>query len=377
LLDKKQLLSWDWPGLLLRPLRGQALSFPGFLKGDKLMITGSDIGVDLGTANVLVFVKGKGIVLHEPSVVAMDKESGRVIAVGAEARRMLGRTPGNIIAIRPLRDGVIADYDVTEKMLRYFISKADGGKKFFFRPRIMVCIPSGVTGVEERAVRQAAIQAGAKEAHLIEEPLAAALGAGLDISQPSGSMVVDIGGGTTDIAVLSLGGIVCSKSLRVGGDKIDEAIVRYIRREYSLAIGERTGEELKMEVGTAHLQGAEEKTTEIRGRDMLSGLPKAVKVSRRQVHEAIKETLELIVSGVKEVLERTSPELAADIVNKGIIMTGGGALLEGIDRLISKETGLPVYIAEDPLSCVAKGTGRALSNMNVISAASRNKSVRR
>jgi rod shape-determining protein MreB len=241
----------------------------------------------------------------------------------------------------------------------------------------MVCIPSGVTGVEERAVRQAAIQAGAKEAHLIEEPLAAALGAGLDISQPSGSMVVDIGGGTTDIAVLSLGGIVCSKSLRVGGDKIDEAIVRYIRREYSLAIGERTGEELKMEVGTAHLQGAEEKTTEIRGRDMLSGLPKAVKVSRRQVHEAIKETLELIVSGVKEVLERTSPELAADIVNKGIIMTGGGALLEGIDRLISKETGLPVYIAEDPLSCVAKGTGRALSNMNVISAASRNKSVRR
>ncbi len=341
------------------------------------MLTGSDIGVDLGTANVLVFVKGKGIVLHEPSVVAMDKESGRVIAVGAEARRMLGRTPGNIIAIRPLRDGVIADYDVTEKMLRYFISKSDGGKKFFFRPRIMVCIPSGVTGVEERAVRQAAIQAGAKEAHLIEEPLAAALGAGLDISQPSGSMVVDIGGGTTDIAVLSLGGIVCSKSLRVGGDKIDEAIVRYIRREYSLAIGERTGEELKMEVGTAHLQGAEDKNMEIRGRDMLSGLPKAVSVSRRQVHEAIRETLELIVSGVKEVLERTSPELAADIVNKGIIMTGGGALLEGIDRLINKETGLPVYIAEDPLSCVAKGTGRALNNMSVISAASRNKSVRR
>lgn len=353
------------------------MSFPGFLKGDKLMLTGSDIGVDLGTANVLVFVKGKGIVLHEPSVVAMDKESGRVIAVGAEARRMLGRTPGNIVAIRPLRDGVIADYDVTEKMLRYFISKADGGKKFFFRPRIMVCIPSGVTGVEERAVRQAAIQAGAKEAHLIEEPLAAALGAGLDISQPSGSMVVDIGGGTTDIAVLSLGGIVCSKSLRVGGDKIDEAIVRYIRREYSLAIGERTGEELKMDAGTAHLQGAEDKSMEIRGRDMLSGLPKAVKVTRRQVHEAIRETLELIVSGVKEVLERTSPELAADIVNKGIIMTGGGALLEGIDRLLSKETGLPVYIAEDPLSCVAVGTGRALNNMNVISAASRNRSIRK
>jgi rod shape-determining protein MreB len=337
------------------------------------MFSGSDIGVDLGTANVLVFVKGKGVVLHEPSVVAMDKESGQVIAVGVEARRMLGRTPGNIIAIRPLRDGVIADYDVTEKMLRYFISKADGGRKFFFRPRIMVCIPSGVTGVEERAVRQAAIQAGAKEAHLIEEPLAAALGAGLDISQPSGTMVVDIGGGTSDIAVLSLGGIVCSKSLRVGGDKVDEAIVKYIRREYNLAIGERTAEELKIEIGTAHLQGAAEKDMEIRGRDMLSGLPKAVVVSRRQVHTAIKETLDLIVNGVKEVLEQTAPELAADIVNKGIVMTGGGALLEGMDRLISLETGLPVYVADDPLSCVAKGTGRALNNMNIISAASRGK----
>jgi rod shape-determining protein MreB len=337
------------------------------------MFSGSDIGVDLGTANVLVFVKGKGIVLHEPSVVAMDKESGQVIAVGIEARRMLGRTPGNIIAIRPLRDGVIADYDVTEKMLRYFISKADGGRKFFFRPRIMVCIPSGVTGVEERAVRQAAIQAGAKEAHLIEEPLAAALGAGLDISQPSGTMVVDIGGGTSDIAVLSLGGIVCSKSLRVGGDKVDEAIVKYIRREYNLAIGERTAEELKIEIGTAHLQGAAEKEMEIRGRDMLSGLPKAVLVSRRQVHTAIKETLDLIVNGVKEVLEQTAPELAADIVNKGIVMTGGGALLEGMDRLISLETGLPVYVADDPLSCVAKGTGRALNNMDIISAASRGK----
>jgi rod shape-determining protein MreB len=337
------------------------------------MFSGSDIGVDLGTANVLVFVKGKGVVLHEPSVVAMDKESGQVIAVGVEARRMLGRTPGNIIAIRPLRDGVIADYDVTEKMLRYFISKADGGRKFFFRPRIMVCIPSGVTGVEERAVRQAAIQAGAKEAHLIEEPLAAALGAGLDISQPSGTMVVDIGGGTSDIAVLSLGGIVCSKSLRVGGDKVDEAIVKYIRREYNLAIGERTAEELKIEIGTAHLQGAAEKDMEIRGRDMLSGLPKAVVVSRRQVHTAIKETLDLIVNGVKEVLEQTAPELAADIVNKGIVMTGGGALLEGMDRLISLETGLPVYVADDPLSCVAKGTGRALNNMGIISAASKGK----
>lgn len=341
------------------------------------MLTGSDIGVDLGTANVLVFVRGKGIVLHEPSVVAMDKESGRVIAVGSEARRMLGRTPGNIVALRPLRDGVIADYDVTEKMLRYFISKADGGWKFFFRPRLMVCIPSGVTGVEERAVRQAAIQAGAKEAYLIEEPLAAALGAGLDISQPSGSMVVDIGGGTCDIAVLSLGGIVCSKSLRVGGDKIDEAIVKYIRRECSLAIGERTGEELKMEIGTADLRGADEKSMEIRGRDMLSGLPKGVIVTRQQVHTAIKETLDLIVGAVKEVLERTAPELAADIVNKGIILTGGGALLDGMDRLLSRETGLPIYVAEDPLSCVAKGTGRALNNMGIISAASRGKAIKK
>lgn len=341
------------------------------------MFTGSDIGLDLGTANVMVFVKNKGIVLHEPTVVAMDKESGRIIAVGVEARQMLGRTPGNIIALRPLRDGVIADYDVTEKMLRYFISKADGGWKFLFRPRLMICIPSGVTGVEVRAVKQAAIQAGAKEAYLIEEPLAAALGADLDISQPSGSMVVDIGGGTCDIAVLSLGGIVCSKSLRVGGDKIDEAIVKYIRREYSLAIGERTGEELKMEIGTADPQGADNNSMEIRGRDMLSGLPRGVIVSRRQVHEAVKETLDFIVSGVKEVLENTPPELAADIVNKGIILTGGGALLDGMDRLLSRETKLPVYIADDPMSCVAKGTGRALLNIGVISAASRGKAIRR
>jgi rod shape-determining protein MreB len=341
------------------------------LKGDKLMFGGSDIGVDLGTANVMVFVKGKGIILQEPSVVAMERESGRVIAVGSEARRMLGRTPGNIVAIRPLRDGVIADYDVTEKMLRYFISKAAGGRKFFFRPRIMVCIPSSVTGVEERAVRQAAIQAGAKEAHLIEEPLAAALGAGLDITQPSGSMIVDVGGGTTDIAVLSLGGIVGSKSLRVGGDKFDEAIVKYVRREYSLAIGERTGEELKMEVGTAYLPDAIDKSTEIRGRDMISGLPRAVVVTRRQVYEAIKEPLDLVVAAVKEVLERTAPELAADIINKGIIMTGGGSLLDGIDRLLANETGLPVYIAEDPLTCVAKGTGLALNNIGLLSASSK------
>ncbi|HOV79178.1 MAG TPA: rod shape-determining protein [Bacillota bacterium] len=341
------------------------------------MFGGSDIGVDLGTANVLVFVKGKGIVLREPSVVAIEKDSGRVIAVGSEARRMLGRTPGNIVAIRPLRNGVIDNYEITEKMLRYFMLKADGGRKFFFRPRLMVCIPSGVTGVEERAVRQAAVQAGAKEALLIEEPLAAALGAGLDISQPSGSMVVDIGGGTTDIAVLSLGGIVCSRSLRIGGDKFDEAIVKYIRREYNIAIGERTGEELKIGIGTAYIPGAEVKSMEIRGRDMVTGLPKAITVTNRQVHDAIRETLDLVVGGVKEVLERTSPELAADIINKGIVMTGGGSLLGGIDKLLSRETGLPVHVADDPLSCVAKGTGRALNDIHVLSAVNKGRNYKK
>ncbi|ADG83715.1 rod shape-determining protein [Thermincola potens] len=328
---------------------------------------GTDIGVDLGTANVLVFVKGKGIVLREPSVVAMDKLTGRIIAVGEEARKMLGRTPGNIVATRPLREGVIADYDVTEKMLKYFINKACG-RSFFFRPRIMVCIPSGVTGVEERAVRQAALQAGARQAHLIEEPLAAALGAGLEISEASGSMVVDIGGGTTDIAVLSLGGIVTSESLRVGGDKFDEAIVRYIRREFNLMIGERTAEELKMTVGTAYPQGKTENTvTDIRGRDLVTGLPKTVKVSSQQTYEAMQEVIESVVSAVKEVLERTPPELSADIINKGICMTGGGSLLNGLDTLLSKETGLPVYVADDPLSCVALGTGKALNMINVLS----------
>ncbi|MHB8985849.1 MAG: rod shape-determining protein MreB [Eubacteriales bacterium] len=330
------------------------------------MFGGSDIGIDLGTANVLVYVKGKGIVLQEPSVVALDRNTKRVIAVGAEARKMLGRTPGYIVAIRPLRDGVIADYEITEKMLKYFIQKSEGVGRFFFRPRVMICVPTGATDVEERAVRQAAVQAGARQAYLIEEPLAAALGAGLDISQPSGTMVVDIGGGTTDVAVLSLGGIVCCKSLRVGGDKFDEAIVKYVRREFSLSIGERTAEELKIEIGTACLDGAPEQSAEIRGRDLISGLPKAVTVTTRQLHAAIKENLELVVGGVKEVLERTSPELSADIINKGIVMTGGGSLLEGIDRLLSRETGVPVYVAEDAISCVAKGTGRALSMLNVL-----------
>jgi rod shape-determining protein MreB len=327
----------------------------------------TDIAIDLGTANIIVYVKGRGIVLREPSVVAIDKNSGKVIAVGSEARRMLGRTPGNIVATRPLRDGVIADYDVTEKMLRYFIDKANG-KRLLFKPRVMVCIPANVTGVEERAVKQAAIQAGASQAFVIEEPLAAALGAGLDISQPGGTMVVDIGGGTTDVAVLSLGGIVISRSLRVGGDKFDEAIVKYVRRELSLAIGERTAEEIKMEIANAYPDGSAPARMQVRGRDLVDGLPKEITITSDHIYEAIRDNLALIVSTVKEVLEQTPPELAADIVDKGIVLTGGGALLHGLDTLLARETGLNVFVAEDPLSCVAIGTGRALTMLNVLNA---------
>lgn len=340
----------------------------GFLSG--LFDFGLDIGIDLGTASVLVYVKGKGIVLNEPSVVAIDRDSGQIFAVGEEARRMLGRTPGNIVAIRPLREGVIADYETTEKMLKYFINKASGGRKLF-QPRVMICIPSGVTSVEERAVRQAAMQAGAKQAYLIEEPLAAALGAGIDISEASGSMVVDIGGGTTDIAVLSLGGIVCSKSLRVGGDKFDEAIVRFVRREYNLMIGERTAEEMKIAVGTAYPEAMNEnRPMDVRGRDLVSGLPKTVSVTSRESYEAMAEPVEAVVSAVKEVLEKTPPELAADIINKGIVMTGGGSLLNGLDALIARETSLPVYVADDAVSCVASGTGKALSMLHILQNAS-------
>jgi rod shape-determining protein MreB len=279
---------------------------------------------------------------------------------------MLGRTPGNIVALRPLRDGVIADYDVTERMLRYFIQKAVG-HRLLFRPRLMVCIPSGVTSVEERAVKQAALQAGARHAYLLEEPLAAALGAGITISEASGNMVVDIGGGTTDVAVLCLGGIVCSKSLRVGGDKFDEAIIRYIRKEYNLMIGERTAEELKIRIGTAYPQAKEPgEGLDIRGRDLVSGLPKTIRVTAEESYLALQEPVEQVVSAVKEVLERTPPELAADIINKGIVLTGGGSLLHGFDRLLSEETGLPVHVAEDPISCVALGTGRALGMLHIL-----------
>lgn len=335
----------------------------------------ADIGIDLGTANVLVYVKGKGIVLNEPSVVAINKESGKIIAVGTEARRMLGRTPGSIVAIRPLQDGVIADYEVTEKMLRYFIFKVNG-RKPFFRPRIMICIPAQVTNVEERAILQAALQAGAGQAFVIEEPLAAAIGAGLNISEPRGKMVVDIGGGTTDIAVLSLGGIVCSRSLRLGGDRFDEAIVRYVRKKYNLLIGERSAEELKIRAGTACPPAAAQKTMEVRGRDTLTGLPRSVNITSGDIYEAILEPLEAVIGAVKEVLEQTPPELASDIAERGIVLTGGGALLHGIDLALSEEVGVPVHVAEDPLSCVAVGTGRALGMLHILKALNTNNKKR-
>lgn len=318
----------------------------------------TDIGIDLGTATVLIYVKGKGIVLKEPSVVAMERDSKKILAIGEEARRMLGRTPGNIIATRPLREGVIADYDVTEAMLKNFIRRV-GGPRLLSRPRVIVCVPAGVTTVEKRAVVEAAVQAGARKATLIEEPLAAALGAGLDIAEPTGHMVVDIGGGTTDIAVLSLGGIVRSESLRIGGDKFDEALVRYVKAKYNLLIGDRTGEEIKITVGSAGCDSRNE-TMEVRGRDMMTGLPKNVSISSEETREALSDYVMSICQAIRTVLEATPPELAADIIDRGMVMTGGGAMLHGLDKVISSQTGVPVYLAEDPVSCVAKGTGKAL-----------------
>ncbi|MGI6468600.1 MAG: rod shape-determining protein [Syntrophomonadaceae bacterium] len=331
-----------------------------------MLFAGEDIGIDLGTASVLVFKKGKGIVLHEPSVVAIDKNTNRIIAVGEEARRMLGRTPGHIVAIRPLKEGVIADYDTTEKMLAYFIRKIMG-RRLFFKPRVIVCIPTGATDVEERAASQATLSAGARQAYIVEEPLAAALGAGVNISDATGNMVVDIGGGTSDIAVLSLGGIVCNTSLRVGGDKFDEAIIRFVRREYNLLIGDRTAEDIKIKVGTALVTPQNQhRSIEVRGRDLLTGLPKNVTITSEGCFKALQEPIEAIIDGVKKVLEITPPELAADIVNNGIVMTGGGSLLDGLDELLSRETNLPVHIADDAISCVARGTGKALEEMSVL-----------
>ena len=316
---------------------------------------GAEVGIDLGTASVLIFIKGKGVVLQEPSVVAIDKDTNRLLAVGEEARRMLGRTPSNIVAIRPLKDGVISDYEVTERMLRYFIHKTCG-KKRFFKPRIVVCVPSGVTEVEKRAVKEAISEAGGGLTQLIEEPIAAAIGAGIDISKPDGNMIIDIGGGTTDVAVISLGGIVVSESIKIAGDKFDEGIVRYMRKKHNLLVGERTAEELKISIGTAFPK-SKPVVKECRGRDLISGLPKTIQITSEEMMEAMEEPVMAIADAVHAVLEKTPPELAADISNRGIVMTGGGALLEGMDKLIEQRTGIPTYIAEEPISCVAKGTG--------------------
>ena len=324
-----------------------------------------DMGIDLGTANTLVHIKGKGIVLREPSVVAIKSDTGDVLAVGDEAKRMIGRTPGSIVAIRPMKDGVIADFDVTQAMLKYFIRKAMNTKSFV-RPRVVVGVPSGVTEVEKRAVIDAAQQAGAREAYLIEEPMAADIGAGLPVEEATGSMVVDIGGGTTEIAVISLGGIVTSCSIRIGGDEMDSSIIQYIKREYNLLIGERTAEEIKINIGTAIVNPNQDKTMDIRGRDLVSGLPKTVRIKSSEICEALSEPVHKIVDAVKGTLEKTPPELAADVMDHGIMMTGGGSLLNSLDKLLSHETGMPVLVSEDALSCVGEGTGRSLENIELL-----------
>lgn len=324
-----------------------------------------DMGIDLGTANTLVHIKGKGIVLREPSVVAIKSDTGDVLAVGDEAKRMIGRTPGSIVAIRPMKDGVIADFDVTQAMLKYFIRKAMNTKSFV-RPRVVVGVPSGVTEVEKRAVIDAAQQAGAREAYLIEEPMAAAIGAGLPVEEATGSMVVDIGGGTTEIAVISLGGIVTSCSIRIGGDEMDSSIIQYIKREYNLLIGERTAEEIKINIGTAIVNPNQDKAMDIRGRDLVSGLPKTVRIKSSEICEALSEPVHKIVDAVKGTLEKTPPELAADVMDHGIMMTGGGSLLNSLDKLLSHETGMPVLVSEDALSCVGEGTGRSLENIELL-----------
>jgi rod shape-determining protein MreB len=324
---------------------------------------GRDMAVDLGTANTLVYVRGRGIVLSEPSVVAIDSATGEVHAVGLEAKRMLGRTPGTISAIRPLKDGVIADFDVTEQMLRHFIQKVHQHR--FAHPRVVVCVPSGVTGVEKRAVEEATLSAGARQAYLIEEPMAAAIGAGLPVAEPTGNMIVDIGGGTTEVAVISLGGIVVSQSLRVGGDEMDEAIINHIKREYKLLIGQQTAEEIKLEVGSA-FPLKEEVQAEVRGRDMLTGLPKTVILSSEEVRHALEDPVTQIIDAIKSTLDKTPPELAADIMDRGIVLAGGGALLQGLDQRLRQETHMPTHLAESPLTCVAVGSGRSLEEFEAM-----------
>jgi len=324
----------------------------------------NDIGIDLGTASTLVFVKNEGIVVREPSVVAIERGTNRVLAVGSEAKRMLGRTPGNIVAIRPMKDGVITDFEITEAMLRYFI-RSVRRRRLQLNPRIVIAIPSGITEVEKRAVKESAERAGAREVFLIEEPVAAAIGVGLPIQEPVGNMIIDIGGGTTEIAVISLAGIVFSKSIRIGGDEMDEAIIEYLKKTYNLMIGERTAEDIKIKIGSAYPL-EEEMTLDVRGRDLVAGLPKTVTISSEEVREALQEPLRAILESTKIALERTPPELAADLIEHGIVMAGGGALLRGMDKIIAEETGLPVHIAEDPLSAVANGTGKVLNEIRYL-----------
>lgn len=329
-----------------------------------LNIFSKDMGIDLGTANTLVHVKNQGVVLKEPSVVAIQRDTGAILAVGDEAKQMIGRTPGNIIAIRPMKDGVIADFDVTQSMLKYFISRTLKSKTFI-KPRVVVGVPSGVTEVEKRAVIDATLQAGAREAYLIEEPMASAIGAGLEVHEPTGNMIVDIGGGTTEVAIISLGGIVTSKSIRVGGDEMDEAIVYYIKKEYNLMIGERTAEEIKINIGSASPEVVDE-TMDIRGRDLVTGLPKTITITSEEIKKALAEPVDSIVDAIKVTLEKTPPELAADIMDRGIVMTGGSSLLTGLDQRINRETGMPVHIAENSMDCVALGTGKVLEEIDLL-----------
>jgi rod shape-determining protein MreB and related proteins len=338
------------------------------MEGDTQQMFGSfsrDMGIDLGTANTLVYVKGKGILAREPSVVAIRTDSGTIEAVGNAAKNMIGRTPGNIVAVRPMKDGVIADFETTATMLRYFIRQAQKNRGILQRrPNVMVCVPSGITAVEKRAVEDATKQAGAREAYTIEEPFAAAIGADLPVWEPTGSMVVDIGGGTTEVAIISLGGIVTSRSIRIAGDEMDEAIIQYVKKKYNLMIGERTSEMLKMEIGSA-LPSQENEKLDIRGRDLITGLPKTIEISSHEISEALQETVSNIVDAVKVTLEKSPPELAADIMDRGIVLTGGGALLRNLDKLLCEETGMPVIVAENALDCVAIGTGRALENLHL------------
>ena len=333
-------------------------------QGSRMSFIGRDMAIDLGTANTLVYVRGRGIVLDEPSVVAINRDTGAILAVGLEAKKMIGRTPGNIVAIRPLKDGVIADFDTTERMLRYFIQKVHR-RRYLAKPRIVVCVPSGITGVEQRAVKDAGYAAGARKVYIIEEPMAAAIGAGLPIHEPTGNMVVDIGGGTTEVAVISLGGIVTTGSIRVGGDALDQAIINWIKREYSLLLGERTAEQIKMRIGSAY-HFADEPDAEIPGRDLATGLPKTIIVSAAEIRKALEEPVNAIINAVKNTLDKTPPELAADLMNQGIVLTGGGALLLGLDERLRKETGLPIHVADDPLRAVVIGTGKCIEEFEAL-----------